>query len=56
LAKDVSALANTEDGLLMVGVRNPDREDEPHAPENFVGIAAKETLAREVESTPRQSW
>lgn len=48
LAKDVSALANAEGGLLVVGVRDPQREGDPPKPEDFVGMAAKETLARDV--------
>ncbi|MDP9484258.1 MAG: ATP-binding protein [Actinomycetota bacterium] len=51
LAKDVSALANAEGGLLVVGVRDPEREGEPPKPEDFVGMAAKETLARDVASS-----
>lgn len=51
LAKDVSALANAEGGLLVVGVRDPEREGDPPKPEDFVGLAAKETLARDVESS-----
>ncbi|MEJ7842539.1 MAG: ATP-binding protein [Rubrobacter sp.] len=51
LAKDVSALANAEGGLLVVGVRDPAREGDPPAPEDFVGVAAKQTLARDVESS-----
>lgn len=41
LAKDVSALANAEDGLLVVGIRDPAREGDPPAPEDFLGVAAK---------------
>ncbi len=51
LAKDVCALANTEGGLLVIGVRDPKPEGEPPKPEDFVGMAAKETLARDVESS-----
>ena len=50
MGKDVNALANSEGGLLMVGVPDPDREGEPPAPRNFVKIAAKGSLASEVES------
>lgn len=51
LAKDVCALANAEGGLLVVGVRDPTSEGEPPKPEDFVGIAGTETLARDVESS-----
>ena len=51
LAKDVSALANAEGGLLVIGVRDPAGEGEPPSPEDFVGISAKDTLVRDVESS-----
>lgn len=51
LAKDVSALANAEGGLLVVGVKDPIREGEPPAQRDFVGIVAKDTLARDIESS-----
>jgi hypothetical protein len=51
LARDVSAMANAEGGLLVVGVRDPKAEGEPPKPEDFVGLAATGTFARDVESS-----
>lgn len=51
LAKDVSALANTQGGLLVIGVKDPEREGEPPAPEDFVGVGVPETFARDLESS-----
>ena len=50
LARDVSALANAEGGLLVVGVKDPKREGEAPAPEDFVGVVVAETFARDLES------
>lgn len=49
-ARDVSALANADGGLLVVGVKDPGREGDPPAPEDFVGVAVAETFARDLES------
>jgi hypothetical protein len=51
LARDVAALANAQGGLLVIGVRDPEREGEPPAPDDFVGIAVAETFARDLESS-----
>jgi hypothetical protein len=51
LAKDVSALANAQGGLLVIGVKDPEREGEPPAPEDFVGISVTDTFARDLESS-----
>jgi hypothetical protein len=50
LARDVSALANAEGGLLVIGVKDPGREGDPPAPEDFVGVALAQTFARDLES------
>jgi len=50
LARDVSALANAEGGLLVIGVRDPEREGDAPAPEDFVGVTVSETFARDLES------
>ena len=50
LARDVSALANAQGGLLVIGVKNPGREGDPPAPEDFVGVAVAQTFARDLES------
>ena len=44
MGKDVSALANTESGLLVVGVRDPDREGEPPAPGTLLGLRLRRCL------------
>lgn len=51
LARDVTALANAQGGLLVIGVKDPVREGEPPAPENFVGVAVPKTFARDLESS-----
>jgi hypothetical protein len=51
LAKDISALANAQGGLLVIGVKDPEREGEPPAPEDFVGVAVPGTFARDLESS-----
>lgn len=51
LARDVSALANAQGGLLVIGVKDPEREGEPPAPQDFVGISVTETFARDLESS-----
>jgi hypothetical protein len=51
LAKDLSALANAQGGLLVIGVKDPEREGEPPAPEDFVGVAVPGTFARDLESS-----
>lgn len=50
LARDVSALANAEGGLLVIGVKDPEREGDAPAPEDFVGVPVAETFARDLES------
>lgn len=50
LAKDVSALANTEGGLLVIGVKDPNREGAAPSPEDFVGVPVIDTFARDLES------
>ena len=50
LAKDVSALANTEGGLLVIGVKDPEKEGDAPAPEDFVGVAVAQTFARDLEN------
>lgn len=50
LARDVSALANAEGGLLVIGVKDPAREGDAPAPEDFVGVAVTDTFARDLES------
>ena len=51
LARDVSALANAQGGMLVIGVKDPAREGEPPSPADFVGIAVPETFARDLESS-----
>jgi hypothetical protein len=51
LARDVSALANAQGGLLVIGVKDPAREGEPPTSEDFVGVAVPETFARDLESS-----
>lgn len=51
LARDVSALANAQGGLLVIGVKDPEREGEPPASEDFVGVAVPDTFARDLESS-----
>jgi len=50
LARDVSALANAEGGLLVIGVKDPEREGAAPSPEDFVGVAVPETFGRDLES------
>ena len=50
-AKELSALANAQGGLLVIGVKNPEREGEPPAPEDFVGVVVTEAFARDLESS-----
>ena len=50
LARDVTALANAEGGLLVIGVKDPEREGGPPMPEDFVGVTVAETFARDLES------
>ena len=47
LARDVCALANAEGGLLVIGVKDPEREDAPR-PEDFVGVPVSGTFARDL--------
>jgi hypothetical protein len=51
LARDVSALANAQGGLLVIGVKNPEWEGEPPTAEDLVGVAVPETFARDLESS-----
>jgi len=51
LARDVSALANAQGGLLVIGVKDPEREGEPLSAGDFVGVAVPETFARDLESS-----
>jgi hypothetical protein len=46
LAKDISALANAQGGLLVIGVRDPGREGEPPAPKDFIGVSVWASPAR----------
>jgi hypothetical protein len=51
LAADVCALANTQGGVLVVGVKDPKPEGAPPKyPEDFVGVTADEDLVHRVES------
>lgn len=50
LARDVSALSNSEGGLLVVGVKDPEREGDAPAPEDFVGVGVGDAFARDLES------
>lgn len=51
LAADVSALANTQGGVLVVGVKDPKPEGSPPKyPEDFVGVSADEDLVHKVEN------
>ena len=50
LAKDVCALANAEGGLLVIGVKDPEREGDAPSPEDFVGVHVADTFARDLES------
>lgn len=50
LARDVSALANAEGGLLVIGVKDPEGEGDAPTPQDFVGVAVAETFARDLES------
>lgn len=50
-AKDVTALANAQGGLLVIGVKDPEREGEPPALEDFVGVVVAETFGRDLESS-----
>ena len=51
LARDVSALANAQGGLLVIGVKDSEWEGEPPTAEDFVGVAVPETFARDLESS-----
>ena len=51
LARDLSALANAQGGLLVIGVKDPKREGEPPTAEDFVGVVVPETFARDLESS-----
>jgi predicted HTH transcriptional regulator len=51
LAADVCALANTQGGVLVVGVKDPKPEGSPPKyPEDFVGVPVEEVLVHRVES------
>jgi predicted HTH transcriptional regulator len=51
LAADVSALSNTQGGVLVIGVKDPKPEGSPPKhPEDFVGVPAEEDLVHRVES------
>jgi hypothetical protein len=51
LAADVCTLANTQGGILIVGVKDPNPEGSPpKAPEDFVGVTVEEDLVHRVES------
>lgn len=47
LAADVCALANTQGGVLVVGVKDPKPEGSPPKyPEDFVGVPVEEDLVQ----------
>lgn len=51
LARDVCALANTQGGVLVVGVKDPKPEGSPPKdPRDFVGVPVEADLVRKVES------
>jgi hypothetical protein len=51
LARDVCALANTQGGVLVVGVKDPKPEGSPPKyPQDFVGVPVEEDLVHRVES------
>lgn len=50
LAKDVSALANAQGGLLIIGIKDPDWEGGAPVPDDFVGLTVGASFARDLES------
>jgi predicted HTH transcriptional regulator len=51
LAADMCALANTQGGVLVVGVKDPKPEGSPPKyPEDCVGVPVEEVLVHRVES------
>lgn len=50
LARDVCALANAEGGMLVIGVKDPEREGAAPRLEDFVGVPVTKTFGRDIES------